>query len=222
MVDKNVYPVTPKQAVNIQNKLRKKLILKKATKHINAVAGVDVSVKNNMAVSAVVVMKYPGLEVTESQTAIRPVEFPYIPGLLAFRELPVILEAFGKITVTPDAVIVDGQGYAHPRRFGVACHLGVELDLPAIGCGKSRLVGSYAEPDNQRGASSDLVDKEEIIGKVVRTRINIKPVFISAGHRMDLDSAVSLALGCVTKYRLPEPIRAAHKTAGAMMSEYAP
>jgi len=206
--------MTTAEAVKLQEKLRGRVIKKTTFKNPSTVGGVDVSVKDGISRAAVAVLTYPGQELVNTVTASRPTEFPYVPGLLAFREIPVILDAFEKLTDVPDFLIVDGQGYAHPRRFGVACHLGVELDIPAIGCAKSRLIGEYEEPGVKRGARSALYYEKEVIGSVVRTRDGVKPVFISIGHRVDLDTAVSLALGCVTRYRLPEPVREAHKAAG--------
>ncbi len=169
--------------------------------------------KNNMSRGAIATFTFPGLELREGVTAKRPVTFPYIPGLLAFRELPVILEAFEKLISPPDLLIVDGQGCAHPRRFGLACHLGVTLNIPAIGCAKSRLVGQQVMPGEKRGAIAILKDKNEIIGAIVRTRDSVKLVYVSVGHRIDLDTATQFTLRLSTKYRLPGPIRAAHNLA---------
>jgi deoxyribonuclease V len=186
---------------------------------IRVVAGVDVSVKvdeNGIAQSrgAVVALRFPDMTVIETATASMPTPFPYIPGLLSFRELPVVLAAFEKLTTEPDALIVDGMGRAHPRRFGIACHLGLWLDKPSVGCGKTLFVGRHADPPDERGGYAELVDKNEIIGAALRTRPHVKPVYISVGHRCDLASALALTMACVGKYRLPEPIRAAHHAAG--------
>lgn len=178
------------------------------------VAGVDVSVKNEVSRAAIVVLTFPDLEVVEAVTATMPTPFPYISGLLSFREGAVILEAHDKLTIQPDAYIFDGQGIAHPRRLGIAAHIGLWLDRPTLGCGKTWLIGAYTEPDIERGSYSPMVDKGDVIGMVVRTRTRVKPVFISVGHKATLDTAVELALRCTTKYRLPEPIRHAHNTAG--------
>lgn len=205
--------ISPKEAVEVQNELRKRVIKKKTFDEVEIVAGVDVSVKNNVSRAAVVTFTFPGLELKEEALEEQEVTFPYVPGLLAFRELPVILEAFKKLISPPDLLMVDGQGYSHPRRFGLACHLGVTLDIPAIGCAKSRLVGEHAMPGEKRGAMARLKDKDEVIGAVVRTRENVKPVYVSAGHRIDLDTAIDFTLRLATKYRLPDPIRAAHNLA---------
>jgi deoxyribonuclease V len=178
------------------------------------VAGVDVSVKDRQARSAVVLLSFPQLDPLEAAVADRPATFPYIPGLLAFREGPVALEALGKLTQKPDVLIFDAQGLAHPRRMGLATHLGVLLDMPSVGCAKSRLCGEYTEPDVTRGSWTSLNDGSDVIGAVVRTRDNVKPVFVSVGHRMSLEVAIKLVLGCARNYRLPETTRWAHRVAG--------
>lgn len=155
-------------------------------------------------------------ELAETATASLEVTFPYIPGLLSFREAPVCLAAIEKLRDEPDVFLIDGQGIAHPRRLGLAAHLGLFLDKPTIGCAKSRLTGTFDEPAPGKGASSPLYDGEEVIGAVVRTRTNVKPLFISVGHRCTLDEAVELTLACTTKYRLPEPTRLAHQTVGRL------
>lgn len=204
------------KAIALQERLRKKVVCKNRFDGIRTVAGVDISIKGEHARAAIVLLSFPDLGIIEKATADRPVEFPYIPGFLAFREIPSILDAFGKLKSPPDLLIVDGQGYAHPRRFGLACHLGVELDLPAIGCGKTRLIGKHREPGNRKGSRAALRDKGEMIGSVLRTRNGVKPVYISIGHRIDLRTAIRYVLKSCTKYRLPEPIRAAHGTAGTL------
>lgn len=153
-----------------------------------------------------------GLEPVEAVTATERVAFPYIPGLLSFREAPVCLAAVEKLQHEPDVFLIDGQGVAHPRRLGLAAHLGLFLDKPTIGCAKSRLTGTFDEPAPEKGASSPLYDGEEMIGAVVRTRTHVKPLFISVGHRCRLEDAIGLTLACTTKYRLPEPTRLAHQT----------
>ncbi|VAX21635.1 Endonuclease V [hydrothermal vent metagenome] len=207
--------LTAKKAANLQLQMRG-LVITEPVCNFNPcyIAGVDVSVRNGESRAAVVTVDIKGLLPVETATAAMPVSFPYVPGLLAFREAPVILEAFSRLKSRPDILIVDGQGMAHPRRFGLACHLGVELDIPSIGCAKSRLVGSHDEPKDIKGASTALIYKNEVTGKVLRTRKGVKPVYISIGHRVDLATAVDIIIRCVTRYRLPEPIRQAHKTAG--------
>ena len=188
---------------------------------VKLVAGVDVSVKTDPisgranSQAAVVVLTYPQMDVVETALAQMPTPFPYIPGLLSFREGPVLEDAFTKLQSEPDVFIFDGMGRAHPRRIGIASHMGLWLQKPSIGCGKSLLTGHFAEPDAERGGRSDLIDRGEVIGVVLRTRTNVKPVFISVGHLADLESSVELVLRCTSKYRLPDPIRAAHNAAGA-------
>lgn len=151
-------------------------------------------------------------ELVETASASMEVTFPYIPGLLSFREAPVCLAAVEKLQNEPDVFLIDGQGIAHPRRLGLAAHLGLFLDKPTIGCAKSRLTGTFAEPAIEKGSHSPLYDGDEVIGAVVRTRSNVKPLFISVGHRCRLEDAIELMLACTTKYRLPEPTRLAHQT----------
>ncbi|MGK7346499.1 MAG: deoxyribonuclease V [Candidatus Nitrospinota bacterium M3_3B_026] len=206
--------LTPAEAVKIQKKLSRRVITAATFGKVETIAGVDVSVRGAAARAAVVMLSFPGMAPIEEAAAESPVEFPYIPGLLGFREVPVIMEAFEKLEARPDIIIVDGQGLAHPRRFGLACHLGVELDLPTIGCAKSRLVGEYREPGRRRGCKTALKYNGETIGAVLRTREGVKPVFVSVGHRVDLGAAVRLTLRAAKGFRLPEPIRAAHKAAG--------
>jgi deoxyribonuclease V len=173
------------------------------------VAGVDISVKNKTARAAVVVLGYSDMARLEVSVAEQPVSFPYVPGLLSFRECPSILEAIKGISLKPDLILVDGQGLAHPRRFGLACHLGVLLDppTPTIGCAKTRFIGTYDEPDLEAGSFSHLFDGDEVIGAVVRTRTRVKPLFVSIGHKIDLPSAIAHVLGCCTRTvtRLYEP-----------------
>lgn len=207
-------PDSPRDAAAIQNAMRGLVSRKPPPGPLGNIAGVDVSVRGGAVRAAVVVLSFPGLEPIETRTSAGKAEFPYVPGLLAFREAPIMLKAISMLGAKPDLLMVDGQGLAHPRRFGLACHLGLALDTPAIGCAKSRLVGDYDEPASARGASSDLVHDGEVIGKVFRTRQGVKPVFISIGHMADLAFAVDVTLKCLTRYRLPEPIRAAHRAAG--------
>ena len=204
---------TPREAMALQERWRGKVVRRRTFGQPRVVAGVDVGVRDDRARAAVCLLSYPALEPLETATAERPVRFPYVPGLLGFREVPCIVEAFEQLGRRPDFALVDGHGLAHPRRFGVATHLGVELDLPTIGCGKSLLVGLHREPGMRRGACTRLVHGGEVIGKVLRTRDGVRPVFVSIGHRVDLDSAVRLVLRCTPRYRLPEPIRAADRAA---------
>ncbi len=163
--------------------------------------------------TSVIVIGYPDHQVIESKWVIRKATFPYIPGLLAFREGPSIIEAYRKLRIKPDILLFDGQGLAHPRRMGIAAMIGILLDKPSIGCAKSSLVGEWNNPENICGAVTPLIDKEEQIGNVLRTRKGVKPVFVSTGNRIDLQSATEIVLNCCTEFRLPEPIRKAHRLA---------
>jgi deoxyribonuclease V len=180
------------------------------------IAGADISVNRwaKTGTAAVVVLRYPGMEIAETVSVTERVDFPYVPGLLTFREAPLYLAAFEKLSITPDVLMVDGQGIAHPRRIGLASHLGLCLGIPTIGCAKSRLIGEYEEPAEEAGSCTELRDNGEVIGTVVRTRTGVKPVYISVGHMIDLPAAVRLALDCCRGYRLPEPTRLAHQAAG--------
>jgi deoxyribonuclease V len=180
------------------------------------VAGVDAAFpdKGRTTRAAAVLMRFPELETVDEVVFEQATELPYIPGLLSFRELPAILGALERLAIPPELVLCDGQGRAHPRRFGIACHLGVTTGLATIGVGKSRLCGQHDEPGPEKGASVDLVDGDEVIGRVVRTRSRVRPLYISVGHRVSLATAVDLVLACTPRYRLPEPVRRADRLAG--------
>ena len=165
----------------------------------------------SLARAAVVVISYPDLEVVEQSVVEVPTEFPYVPGLLSFREVPPLVRAFEALHRIPDLLLVDGHGYAHPRRLGIACHLGLLLGLPTIGVAKSRLCGGHSEPGGVRGETTRLIDKDEIIGRVVRTRDSVRPIFVSVGHRIGLGDATNWVLRLCRGYRLPEPIRVADR-----------
>ncbi len=207
------WDVTPEEARRLQNGLRTQVVKTDRFGKINTVAGVDIGFKKDIARASVVVLSFPSLQVIDSVVTESPVRFPYVPGLLSFREIPPLLTAFTQLQTEPDLVIVDGQGIAHPRRFGLASHLGLILDRPTIGCAKSRLWGRYEEPETEHGSYTYLMDKDEVIGAVVRTRKNVKVVYISIGHRISLDSARTLTLACCRGYRLPETTRYAHNAA---------
>jgi deoxyribonuclease V len=204
------WQVTPAQAAGIQAGLAGRVERVDRFGEIRTVAGIDVSVRDDLATAAVVVLALPGLGVVETCTARRPVEFPYVPGLLAFREGPAVLDALERLREDPDLLMFDAHGVAHPRRMGLASHLGVLLDRPSIGCAKSRLCGKAGEPGPEAGAAAPLLDGEEIIGAVVRTRTGASPLYVSTGHRVGLAAAVRLALACCRGHRLPEPTRQAH------------
>ena len=207
------WDVTPEEARELQNQLRTQVITADRFGTINTVAGVDIGLKKGIARASVVVLSFPELQVVDFEVAECPVRFSYIPGLLSFREIPPLLKAFDRLKTEPDLVIVDGQGIAHPRRFGLASHLGLILDKPTIGCAKSRLHGRYKEPEQKQGAYTYLTDKTEVIGAAVRTRINVRVVYVSIGHRISLDSARTWTLACCRGYRLPETTRYAHNAA---------
>lgn len=185
------------------------------------VAGVDVAVNRwaRTGTAAVVVLKHPEMKVIETKSVTASIEFPYVPGLLTFREAPLALAAFEKLTVTPDLVMVDGQGIAHPRRIGLAAHIGLCLGVPTIGCAKSRLIGECGEPGFDAGSYAELRDCGDVIGAVVRTKAGVKPVYVSIGHMIDLPSAIRYVLECCRGFRLPEPTRLAHQAAGGNLRE---
>lgn len=203
------WPRSLAEARLLQERLRGRVVTEDRLNVVRRVAGVDAHYGADSVWAAVAVMTFPDLCLVESALIHRPVAFPYVPGLLSFREAPAILEALYRLSEKPDLLLVDGQGLAHPRRFGLACHLGVLGDVPTIGVAKSRLVGTYREPAIERGAWSDLVDRGETIGAVLRTRRAVRPVFVSIGHRISLQTAIELVLRSTGRFRLPEPIRAA-------------
>jgi deoxyribonuclease V len=210
------WDVSPQEAVAIQQELRREIVSDRPLDldAIRLVAGVDVSVKDNVSHAAIIVVRWPGLDMVETALARRPTPFPYVPGLLSFREGPVLEDAFGKLESEPDVFVFDGMGIAHPRRMGIAAHMGLWLERPTIGCGKTRLCGRHAPVPPEKGAHVPLIDKGETIGAVLRTRANVNPVFISPGHLADIPTATDLVLRLTTRYRLPEPIRMAHNAAG--------
>ena len=212
------WDVTVSQALQIQKRLRKCLIFEPSAKPFRTVAGADVACERsgNYAFASVAVFTLPDLKILEEAFAEARLTFPYVPGLLSFREVPPLLDAFRKLKVVPDVVLCDGQGFAHPRRMGLACHLGLALDLATVGCAKSVLVGKFRLPGPRRGARSQLRLGKEKVGIVLRTRTGVKPVFVSPGHRMDFRRAVEVVLETTRTFRLPEPIRWAHRQAGAL------
>lgn len=177
------------------------------------IAGLDCALSKDgqKIIACAVVVKLPALEPVETKTAKQKLSFPYIPGLLSFREAPVCIAAVKKLKTEPDLFLIDGQGIAHPRRLGLAAHLGLFFDKPTIGCAKSRLTGSFENPSGQKGSHNELKDKDDVIGAVLRTRTNVKPIFVSLGNRCTLNDAIKTTLACTTKYRLPEPTRLAHQ-----------
>lgn len=209
------WDLTPQQAREQQQALASRVQTENNLPPIHTVAGVDVGFEagRTLARAAAVVLAFPSLAPLNYAVARKPVTFPYIPGLLAYRELPVVLDALAQLEVEPDLIIADAHGYAHPRRFGFACFLGVLLDKPVIGCAKSILVGHAEAPENRGGAWTPLVDKGEVIGAAVRTKLNTNPIYVSIGNRIDLETSIAYVLRCAPKYRVPETTRLAHYVA---------
>ncbi len=209
------WQVTPKEAVEIQKQLCGQVVLHDDLGKIDYVAGVDVGFEDEGRVTraAIAVLEFPLLALREVSIARCRTNFPYVPGLLSFRELPAVVKALDKLKQTPDLLLCDGQGYAHPRRFGIACHLGVLTGIAAIGVGKTRLLGTHKPVASQHGAWQPLLDNAETIGAVLRTRVDVKPIYVSAGHRISLNTAIAYVLRCTTCYKLPETTRQAHKYA---------
>lgn len=210
------WEVTPAEARQIQQDLKGRVVREDDLGAVRYVAGTDVAFEQGLKTTkgAVAVLSFPDLELEEYALARRRTSFPYVPGLLSFREIPVLLEAIDKLHRAPDLVLCDGQGYAHPRRFGLACHLGVLTGLPTIGVAKSRLIGSHADVPENKGDWTPLMDGEERIGAVLRTRVGVRPLFVSTGHRVSLETAIGYTLACLTRYRLPETTRWADRLAG--------
>jgi deoxyribonuclease V len=210
------WPINPKEAIELQRSLADRVFLELPHRfELNTVAGVDISSIRGSCTSwaAVVVWDIHTHNIIEEITLEAEITFPYIPGLLSFREIPAILQAFERITNVPDVILCDGQGLAHPRFFGLACHLGLWLDLPTIGCAKTRLVGEVIEPDHLSGSSSSLNYRGKEVGSILRTKKSTRPLFISPGHLIDSKSSSNIVLKCCRGLRLPEPIRLAHQAA---------
>lgn len=211
------WKVSVEEAFEIQRRLAQRVVLDEILdlERLTTVAGVDVGFEEEGTVTraAVAVLAFPSLELREHAIARIPTGFPYIPGLLSFRELPAVLEALARLSAPPDVFLCDGQGIAHPRRLGIAAHLGVLTDIPSIGVAKTRLTGTYEEPGKRRGDWSRLMDGEEWIGAVLRSRAGIKPIFVSPGHRIGHLQSIELTLACTGRYKLPETTRWAHRLA---------
>ncbi len=203
--------VTPLEAIQIQEELRNFLILRPPRKLIFKVAAGDVaySRKSQRAYAALLLFSYPDLVLLETSTVQGLADFPYIPGLFSFREAPLLLQAFARLKIRPDLILVEGQGIAHPRSMGIAAHLGLLVGLPSIGCAKSRLYGEAEAPSPEEGSTAPLISGGRIVGAVVRTRSAVKPVFVSPGHKMDVTTSISLVLSLCRGYRIPEPLRQA-------------
>lgn len=212
------WKVTPKEAVQIQLRLRDRVEVNDRFGKVCMVAGADIALdlERKIAVAGVIVYSYPEMKEVERVWAKRPLTFPYVPGLLSFREIPTLTAAFAKLKSRPDLVFVDGHGFAHPRRVGIASHLGLVLDCPTVGCAKSVLCGEAEEPADEVGAVSELKHKEEVIAIALRSRVGCKPIYISTGHRVSLESAVKFALSVLDGLRVPRPTREADRFVGKM------
>lgn len=209
------WPLTVEEAIAIQNELQPEVITEDQLGEVQYVAGVDVGFEEDYAISraAVAVLSFPDLQLVEQAIARRPTTFPYIPGFLSFREVPVVIDALEQVSTIPDLILCDGQGIAHPRRFGLACHLGVLTNMPTIGVAKSLLIGKHDELPVEKGNWQPLRYKGGVVGAVVRSRTGVRPLYVSPGHRISLDTAIDYTLRCITKYRLPETTRWADKLA---------
>jgi len=215
------WPATPAEAIALQVRLAPRVLLEGDPPNVRSVAGCDLAFlgrgrRGDTARAAVVLLSYPELTPLEQHVAEAPVTFPYVPGLLAFREIPALLQAFERLRQAPDLLLVDGQGYAHPRRFGIACHLGLILDIPTIGVAKSRLTGRHDEPAVAAGSRAELRDGDELIGAVLRTRASVRPLYVSPGHRIGFGPAAEWVMRLCRGYRLPEPTRLADRLSKAL------
>ena len=208
--------LTPKAAIEVQKQLAYEVVRQDAfDAPVKTVAGIDLGfdLKNDTCRAVVVVLSFPELELVETAEAILPIQFPYIPGLLSFRETPIAVKALEKLNIAPDLILCDGQGIAHPRRFGIACHIGLITNVPSIGVAKSLLVGKYESLGLTRGSVAPLIHQNEEIGVALRTKDNVQPVYVSVGHKISLETATEYVLQCAPKYRLPETTRLADKLA---------
>ncbi|MFB3921106.1 MAG: deoxyribonuclease V [Terriglobia bacterium] len=214
--------LTPRQAMREQERLRERVILTDDFKAVRLVAGADLAFdpETKIAFAGVIVYRFPEMQEVERRMARRKLRFPYVPGLLSFREGPVLLAAFARLRAEPDLILIDGHGRAHPRLFGIACHMGVLLDSPTIGCGKSLLVGEHDEPGGKAGSTAPLWFRGERVGEALRTRENAKPIYVTVGHRVSLPSAVELVRLCCDGFRIPKPTREADHYVGELRREY--
>ena len=206
------WDVSPKEAMRIQRRLAGEVKATPLEEPVETVAGIDVSIRDDTAQAAIAVLRLPELERVDEAIYRCEVPFPYVPGLLSFREMPAILPALERLSTRPDVLMTDSQGLAHPRRFGLGCHLGVLLGWPTLGVAKSRLTGKPdGDLDTEKGARVPLIDDGEQVGALLRTRTDVNPVYVSIGHRMTLDDALRLTLACSPRYKIPEPTRHAHR-----------
>lgn len=210
--------LTPREAVELQKRLRDEVRIAPLAREIKTIAGADISFNKfePTVYAGIVVLSFPELEVIEEAGVVSETNFPYVPGLLSFRETPSVLEAWSRLKTEPDALMLDGQGLAHPRRVGIACHVGLLIERPTLGCAKSVLVGKYEEPQKERGAWTKLIHKDEVVGAALRTKRNVQPVFVSPGHLIDLEGALDVTLRTDGGYRQPEPTRRAHLLVNAL------
>lgn len=206
---------TMDEAKQIQTRLRKQLVFEDRLDQVHTIAGADVGFnrEHSVARAALVALRFPDLQIVEKTTAELPTPYPYIPGLLSFREVPVLLKAMDKMETLPDVILCDSQGYAHPRRFGLACHLGILTDIPTLGVAKSKLIGEHKSLPPEKGASVPLIGQGERVGLVLRSRTDVSPLFVSVGHKVTLETAKSLVMQALTRYRLPETTRQADRLA---------
>jgi deoxyribonuclease V len=209
------WKLTPRAAIALQHRLRSRVVKLGGPRDVRHVAGADVGFERGggLTRAAVAVLTFPALELVDHSVARLPTRFPYVPGLLSFREMPALLAALERLTVLPDLILCDGHGLAHPRRFGIASHLGVYCGIPTVGVAKSRLTGEHGQPPQRRGAWVPLRDGSETIGAVLRSKVNTSPIYVSIGHRLSLPAAVRLVMACTTRFRLPETTRWAHRLA---------
>lgn len=210
------WDLSPREAIALQRELAEQISCSSQLPRVNRLAGVDVAydAQSGLSAATVCILEYPSLELVEFSVAHCPTPFPYVPGLLSFREVPPILKAFESLKSVPDLIFVDGHGRAHPRRIGIASHLGLWLQRPTIGIGKSLLCGTFEDPGATKGSWTELVHRDEVIGLVLRSRTNVKPIFVSVGYGIPLERCLEWTLAATPKYRLPEPIRMADRIAG--------
>lgn len=216
------WDISPKEGIELQKKLKEEIKLSPLESLPETVAGADVSYNkgSNIFFAGIVLLSFPDMELIDEVSAVGKVDFPYIPGLLSFREGPILIEAFRRLETAPDLIMFDGQGVAHPRGLGIASHMGLILNTPSIGCAKTKLCGDYDEPGYEKGSSSPLLMKGREIGVVLRTKKDVKPIFVSPGHLIDRRDSLNIVLSCSKKYRLPEPTRQAHLLVNRVRREF--
>lgn len=221
IVQRHPWGLSPQQAVALQQQLRGEVVREDRLGPVRHVAGVDVGFEDDGAITraAVAVLAFPALELADYAIFRAPTRFPYVPGLLSFREVPAVIGALEKLAIIPDLLLCDGQGIAHPRRFGIASHLGLLCDIPSIGVAKTRLTGEHGLVPEGRGEWAPLMDRGEVVGAVLRSRVGVRPLYISIGHRVSLETAIDYVMACVTRYRLPETTRWAHRLASGPPAE---